>query len=177
MAKVKDFKNWNIENSIPRQILGQETYSCNQIWYKLIFKAHYYVFYTFKLLFHSLKMKKSLWLNHTIFKTNFYVYCATFWVEKNGRDYNPKSFIFDSNINNFDTKCPFRAFFLRVEISEWVASDSTDNFRSGNMPLDILEFILKAMQNSKVCNVESRWDSFLELCSAFQLILHSRMRL
>ena len=42
-AKVKDLRNWNSHNSIPRQILGQETCYINYIWYKLIFKWEYFI--------------------------------------------------------------------------------------------------------------------------------------
>ena len=105
------------QKSILRQILGQETCNFNQIRYKLIFNWDIYVFGRFNLFFAVEKWKKSLWLNRKIFKSNFYGYCATFWVQKNGNGYNHVSLIFDSNINTFDAKCPFRAFSLKVEIS------------------------------------------------------------
>ena len=72
-----------------------------------------------------------MWFDRKRFTSNFYIYCATFWVENNGNGYNQKSFIFDLNINNFDIKCPFRALSLNVEISAWFLSDSTEHFRSG----------------------------------------------
>ena len=38
MAKVKDLRIWNLQNSIPRQILDLETYNFNQIWFRLFLR-------------------------------------------------------------------------------------------------------------------------------------------
>ena len=70
------------QKSILRQILGQETCNFNQIRYKLIFNWDIHIFGRFDLFFAVEKWKKKLWLNRKIFKSNFYGFHATFWVEK-----------------------------------------------------------------------------------------------